>query len=101
MSPPITSTFSRKATEDCDINGYFVPKDTRVIINTLEAHYSEKNWEDPFLFNPDRFNDSEKVQSMTWIPFGSGIRQCIALNFSMTEQRVVLSMLCKCTYIYI
>ncbi|KAI8884558.1 cytochrome P-450 cyp509A1 [Backusella circina FSU 941] len=95
MNPPITSTFSRKATEDCDISGYFIPKDTRVIVNVLEAHYSEKNWTDPFVFNPDRFTESEKIQSMTWIPFGSGVRQCIGLSFSLVEQRVVLSMLLR------
>jgi cytochrome P450 len=37
----------------------------------------------------------------TWLPFGNGARQCIGMNFSLNEQRVLLSMLCKYFIIYL
>ncbi|KAI9257800.1 cytochrome P450 [Helicostylum pulchrum] len=51
------------------------------------------------MYNPDRFSENgegvrEAGEEMTWIPFGSGARQCIAINFSLNEQKFMLSMLC-------
>lgn len=40
-------------------------------------------------------------EGMTWVPFGSGPRQCIGMNFSLAEQRVLLSMMCKILDIYV
>jgi cholesterol 24(S)-hydroxylase len=66
--------------------------------------HSEKNWKNALKFDPDRFaaeGDGAQVsgKGMSWVPFGNGARQCIGMNFSLAEQRVMLSMLCK--YIYI
>jgi hypothetical protein len=38
------------------------------------------------------------VEGRTWLPFSTGSRQCIGMNFSLNEQRVMLSMLCKSSY---
>jgi cholesterol 24(S)-hydroxylase len=62
--------------------------------------HSEKNWKNALTFDPDRFAaDGDGVQTsgkgMSWVPFGNGARQCIGMNFSLAEQRVLLSMLCK------
>jgi hypothetical protein len=68
--------------------------------------HSEKNWVNPLKFDPDRFApggeaSQQELKGMTWIPFGNGPRQCIGMNFSLTEQRVLLSMLCKCILVYL
>jgi cytochrome P450 len=77
--------------------GAFVPKGTFVSVNISGTHLSEKNWHDPFAFNPERFTDSQQTsgQGLDWVPFGGGSRQCIGMNFSLAEQRVFFSMLCK------
>jgi cytochrome P450 len=77
----------------------FIPKGTILHPNMHDMHHYEKAWRDPFAFNPDRFEDSDSnksnIEGFTWSPFGNGARKCIGMNFSLTEQRVLLSMLCK------
>jgi cytochrome P450 len=39
------------------------------------------------------------ISGMKWTPFGNGTRQCIGMNFSLYQQRVLIAMLRK-LYIY-
>lgn len=43
------------ATEDCTISGHGVTKGTLVFINNYELNTSEKYWDNPKEFDPDRF----------------------------------------------
>jgi cytochrome P450 len=57
-----------------------------------------KLWANPDSFIPERFEkggEQEGHVGLTWIPFSNGARQCIGMNFSLTEQRLVLAVLCK------
>lgn len=84
--------------EDVDLNGIFIPKGTRVTVDMHTMHYSPMLWQDPEVFNPDRFlDDGEHSQhrGLAWLPFSSGGRQCLGMNFSLTEQRVVMSMMLR------
>jgi cytochrome P450 len=57
-----------------------------------------KSWQNPEQFIPERFEEGGEHDShtgLTWVPFSNGSRQCLGINFSLTEQRVVLSMMCK------
>jgi cytochrome P450 len=97
INSPIPSVIPRVATEDTELSGVFIPKGTMVAVNMFEIQHNKKYWKDGDQFNPDRFSeDVEKGgDSTTWLPFGNGPRQCIGMNFSLTEQRVMLSMMCK------
>lgn len=96
MNGPAPHTITRVSTEDCELAGTFIPKGTQLNVNIFEAHHSEKNWSNPLQFDPDRFAaDVEKSSGMNYVPFGNGARQCIGMNFSINEQKVMLSMLCK------
>lgn len=97
---------SRVATEDFDLNGNFIPKGTNVSVDLSAIHLSPYNWKDPEKFIPERFEEGgehDNHSAFSWVPFSNGTRQCLGMNFSLTEQRVVLSMLCKfiCFYIVI
>jgi cholesterol 24(S)-hydroxylase len=95
---PVNNTQIRYAAEDCELAGTFVPKGTHLMVNIFDTQHCEKYWPNPLEFDPDRFNTDgtqNASQNMTWIPFGNGARQCIGMNFSLAEQRVILSMLCK------
>lgn len=87
-------TFPRFTSEDTDISGIFIPKNTAVNIGLFNSHHSEKVWKNSKEFNPDRFAENGGENS-NWFPFGYGGRQCIGMKFSLAEQRVMLSMLCK------
>lgn len=88
------------ATEDTELSGTFIPKGTLLNIEIFNVHHTEKYWKNSKEFNPDRFvENGEGIrgsgEGWSWIPFGNGARQCIGMKFSLNEQRVMLSMLCK------
>ena len=96
---PLCTTPSRVAAEDIELNGTFIPKGTLIDVDIYNLHRNPKYWKDPETFNPNRFApggeaDSHSTSGYPWFAFSNGGRQCIGMNFSMVQQRVVLSMLC-------
>ena len=74
-----------------------------MVLNVFDLHNSSKVWNNPRVFNPERFaprGEAEKGSGLQWVPFSNGSRQCIGMNFSMTEQKVLLPMLCMYNYIF-
>lgn len=97
-SGPVDMLMARVASEDFDLDGSFLPKGTNVGIDISALHLSEKNWKDPQLFLPGRFEEGgehDDHSGFNWVPFSNGSRQCLGMNFSLTEQRVVLSMILR------
>ncbi|ORZ15229.1 cytochrome P450 [Absidia repens] len=97
---PVLSTTAREATKDCVLNGIFIPKGSLVSADILDVHRNPKVWTSPYEFNPDRFLPGGEAEQKTsagtaWIPFSSGGRICVGMNFSLVEQRVILSMLLR------
>ncbi|KAG2219787.1 hypothetical protein INT45_008878 [Circinella minor] len=97
---PLCTTPSRVAVEDVELNGTFIPKGTLIDVDIYNLHRNPKYWKEPETFNPDRFApggeaDSHSTSGYPWFAFSNGGRQCIGMNFSMVQQRVVLSMLLR------
>ncbi|KAI9493687.1 cytochrome P-450 cyp509A1 [Zychaea mexicana] len=100
INSPVAGLIGRVAAQDTDLDGVFIPKGTRVMCSLYELHHNPSVWKNPEEFNPDRFapnGEAEKLAGIgfAWLPFSNGSRQCIGMNFSMTEQRVLLSMLLR------
>ncbi|KAG2229948.1 hypothetical protein INT48_003493 [Thamnidium elegans] len=93
LKAPVPRITPRLVTKDTFLSGTFIPKGSRVTINIYDLHLSDKAWENPTEFDPDRFAQEES--NSTWVPFGGGARQCIGMNFSLNEQRVMIAMICK------
>ncbi|GAB5591312.1 hypothetical protein Unana1_06212 [Umbelopsis nana] len=87
----------RIATEDTDLAGVFIPKGTQLALDIHDMHHNPRNWKNPEEFHPERFlPGGEGTQGgLSWIPFSSGGRQCIGMNFSLAEQRVFLPLLLR------
>ncbi|KAI8982296.1 cytochrome P450 [Mycotypha africana] len=99
INGPVTQIF-RTSTEDTVLSGQFIPKKTEIVVDIFNIQHSEKVWKDADEFNPDRFaeggeGDLATREGLAWLPFGGGARQCIGINFSLTEQRVFLLMLLR------
>lgn len=95
MYPPAWIT-DRVALEDDEINGIKIPKGTFVNCYIYGAHYSEKYWEQPQKFMPERFTkEKNKARpNFAYFPFGGGPRLCIGNNFAMMEmQMIVIAMI--------
>ncbi|XP_034304486.2 steroid 17-alpha-hydroxylase/17,20 lyase isoform X1 [Magallana gigas] len=82
------------------IGGYSVEKDTVIIPNSWTMHHSEKYWDEPFSFKPERFLDEDGQLLPATDPvrkrfasFGLGKRSCIGEVFAKSRIFLFLSSL--------
>ncbi|TDN95597.1 hypothetical protein DET49_101196 [Salegentibacter sp. 24] len=76
--------------EEDNFNGYKVPKNSSILFSCFEIHRHKKYWQDPEVFDPDRFLKT-KTHSSYYFPFGAGPRKCIGNNFAMFEMIIAIS----------
>ncbi|XP_059215600.1 steroid 17-alpha-hydroxylase/17,20 lyase [Centropristis striata] len=83
------------ALSDTSIGDFKVRKGTRVIINLWSLHHDEKEWENPELFDPGRFLNTEGtgliIPSPSYLPFGAGVRVCLGEALAKMELFLFLS----------
>ncbi|KAG7513146.1 steroid 17-alpha-hydroxylase/17,20 lyase [Solea senegalensis] len=83
------------ALSDTSIGDFTVRKGSRVIINLWSLHHDEKEWENPELFDPGRFLNSEgtgvTLPSSSYLPFGAGVRVCLGEALAKMEIFLFLS----------
>ncbi|KAH7652974.1 Premnaspirodiene oxygenase protein [Dioscorea alata] len=85
LHPPVGLLVPRENAEDCIISGYDVPKKTTVMVNAWALGRDPKLWENPDIFNPERFVESPinyKGNHMQFIPFGAGRRICPGIQLA-------------------
>ncbi|KAI8070939.1 cytochrome P-450 cyp509A1 [Gongronella butleri] len=99
---PITSfPTPRVVQSDVQLAGtdVILRKGDLVNINLYEMHHSDRIYDQPYVFKPERFDEDKMEQTskngLSWIPFSNGARQCLGMNFSLAEQRVMLAMLLR------
>ncbi|CDS03773.1 hypothetical protein LRAMOSA01174 [Lichtheimia ramosa] len=100
IHPPAPGSATRIAQEDTELAGEVIPKGTRVVLEIHEMHHNPNIWNKPEEFQPERFisggeADQLARRGIAWLPFSNGSRQCLGMNFSLTEQRVLLPMLLR------
>jgi cytochrome P450 len=84
--------------DDPDLGGFFVPKDTTVMISIWAMHTSKEIWgQDADKFRPERFSDveSRSRHAFAYLPFSQGPRNCIGQNLAIMEAKVVLAQLLR------
>lgn len=91
---PVVS-IDREANRDYHIDKYNIdlPKGSLVSLALYALANDPDNWEEPHLFNPDRFmpGNKEKIVPGSYAPFGMGPRHCIGMRFSLTEAKLALA----------
>ena len=82
----------RRNTEEDEIGGYRIKKMTNVLMPIWYFHHSEKYWDEPLKFKPERFAPELKnnIDRYVYFPFGGGPRLCIGNNFAIMEMQIIL-----------
>lgn len=88
---PISVGVGRILSADTVFSGYLVPKGTIIVTQNMVACRLEKNFEDPFKFIPERWIERRKVNPHLLLPFGHGMRSCIARR--LAEQNMLVFLL--------
>ncbi|PKU78540.1 cytochrome P450 71A1-like [Dendrobium catenatum] len=99
LHPSSPLLLPRESLEECQIQGYNIPKQTRLVINAWAFGRDKSYWEAPEQFKPERFFDSNvdyKGKDFYFIPFGVGRRICPGMDFSMVVIEIALANLLHC-----
>ncbi|XP_065627502.1 cytochrome P450 CYP736A12-like [Quercus suber] len=86
--------------EGIELNGYYVPKKSRIIINVWAIGRDPYVWSNNVEeFYPERFINSNidlKGRDFQLIPFGSGRRGCPGIHLGLTTIKYVIAQLLHC-----
>ncbi|XP_062128467.1 probable cytochrome P450 6a21 [Drosophila sulfurigaster albostrigata] len=91
----VLPVLNRECLEDFVVPGYpnyVIKKGMAVIIPAGAMHRDEALYPNPNEFNPDNF-EPERVKnrdSVEWLPFGDGPRNCIGMRFGEMQARIGL-----------
>ncbi|XP_057841882.2 flavonoid 3',5'-hydroxylase 1 [Cryptomeria japonica] len=94
--PSTPLSLPRVSTEACQVGGYYIPKDTRLMVNIWGIGRDPEIWNKPLEFNPDRFIGSKidpRGNDFQLIPFGAGRRICAGTRMGITMVEYTLGSL--------
>ena len=94
--PPVP-VMTRVNADGLRIGDKDLPKPTLIVIPMYAIHRHRKLWENPDLFDPDRFLPERegKYPRTQYMPFGYGQRVCIGYSFAMIEAVTILATILK------
>ncbi|XP_060962897.1 cytochrome P450 81Q32-like [Cannabis sativa] len=86
------------SSNDCNICGYDVPRDTILLVNIWAIHRDPKLWEDAENFKPERFENIniENEFGYKLMPFGVGRRSCPGRGLASRVIGLALGSLIQC-----
>ena len=84
LCPP-GATIGRLAMQDIEVDGHKVEAGTLAIVGIYAIHRDPELWDNPLVFDPDRFTAQRSAGRSRWqyLPFGAGPRSCIGDHFAM------------------
>lgn len=82
--------------EEDQLGKHTIPKNTMILLAVYELHRDKNFWEQPEVFEPERFDSKNKKDfSNYYYPFGAGPRMCVGNNFAMYEMILVVAEILK------
>ena len=102
-SPTNLPAVTYGTTDDTTLGGYFIPKNTPVLINYYGLTRDRRYWPEPEQFNPDRFLDENgKLKNSLldkFYPFGVGSRRCLGEHLGRIQIFLLFTnLLHKCKF---
>ncbi|CAM8971590.1 hypothetical protein QQ045_030799 [Rhodiola kirilowii] len=100
LHPVAPLLLPHESREDIVIDGYFIPKKSRIIVNAHAIGRDPASWsENSEEFYPERFEGSSldiKGHDFQLIPFGAGRRGCAGMHLGLTTVKIVVAQLVHC-----
>lgn len=91
---PAVPLVMRRLIEPLQLGGYTIPADTIVAPCVYLMHLREDIYPQAREFRPERFLESD-AGTYTWIPFGGGVRRCVAWYFAQLEMKRVMEVVLR------
>jgi cytochrome P450 len=90
---PAAPAFGRMIDSDIEVDGYRLEAGTFALLSAYAMHRDPALWDDPLVFDPDRFTPERSQGRDRWqyIPFGAGPRKCIGDHFAMLKATLALA----------
>jgi len=88
----------RKVIKSCEFNGYLIPQGWQVFYHPAATHQDSSIYTQPEDFDPERFappRSEDKQKSMSYIPFGGGVRECLGREFAKLEMKLFAALLVR------
>jgi cytochrome P450 len=95
LRPPVPVVV-RNLLEPMRLGGYDLPAGTTVAPCIHLIHRDERNYPEAHRFLPERFV-GKQPGTYTWIPFGGGVRRCLAASYAEMEMKRVLRIVLETT----
>jgi cytochrome P450 len=91
LCPPVWVA-PRRALEDVELGGRFVPKGAHVLVSQFVTQRDPRYFDNPDQFIPERWHgDFEKsLPKGAYFPFGAGTRKCLGDQFALLEGRIII-----------
>ncbi|GAA4659824.1 cytochrome P450 [Gordonia humi] len=92
LCPPVPAQ-PRMAIKDTQVQGFFIPEGTMVVVPQMSNHRDAEIYTHPDMFDPERFlpdRAEDKAHRMAWMPFGGGVHKCIGLYFGQMEIKTIM-----------
>jgi cytochrome P450 len=96
LYPPVPF-MARDVASSQEMRGHKVEAGSTVYVSPWILHRSEKNWQQPESFDPDRFDQPEEAEAQrsAYLPFSMGPRVCLGAAFAMQESTLILAELIR------
>ena len=91
---PAAPIVVRKLLTPMELGGYTIPAGTTVAPCVHLVHRREDVYPEPLRFRPERFLEREGgqvINTYTWIPFGGGVRRCLAASYAQLLMKKVIA----------
>ncbi|HEY1451233.1 MAG TPA: cytochrome P450 [Solirubrobacteraceae bacterium] len=92
---PAVPLVMRRLIEPMELGGYMLPAGTIVAPCIYLMHRRAEIYYQPLEFKPERFVGGADAGAYTWIPFGGGVRRCVAASFAQLEIKRVIEVVLR------
>ncbi|CAA7028074.1 unnamed protein product [Microthlaspi erraticum] len=88
----------------CKVKGFYIPKNTLLVVNSYAVMRDPNVWENPEEFKPERFIGSssrsgqveDEIRELKYLSFGGGRRACPGSNLTYIVLGTAVGMMAQC-----